>query len=91
VNEKIMSVSEAARRFSELIRRAERRASTLLLKQGKPVARIVPVETNQKTTRTFAKAWPKMHHLTPQEADSFAAEIEAARKELLPVVSPWDS
>jgi prevent-host-death family protein len=90
MSEKTMSVTEAARNFSRIIRRAERRASTLLVKNGKPVARVVPVETSPKTTRSLAEAWPRMRHLNPKEADTFAADIEAARKTLPPLVSPWD-
>lgn len=90
MSEKTMTVTEAARNFSRIIRRAERRVSTLLVKNGKPIARVIPVESNPQTTHSFAAAWPKMRHLTPAEAESFAEDLEADRKSLPPLVSPWD-
>jgi len=85
-----MSVTEAARNFSRVVRRAERHASTLLVKNGKPVARVVPVEAPPKTTRSLAEAWPTIRHLNQEEAESFAADIAAARHALPPLISPWD-
>jgi len=85
-----MNVSDAARHFSKVIRHAERHGSTLLLKKGKPVARVVPAEPKAKTGRELAKLWPKLHHLTKEEAESFAADLENGRRSLPPLVSPWD-
>jgi len=85
-----MPVSEAARNFSRLVRRAERRASTIITRNGRPVARVVPAKPKAPTGRELAKIWPKLFHLTPEEAESFAADIDAGRKSLSPLVSPWE-
>ena len=90
MSEKTLSVAEAASHFAELIDRAARlHEATLIVDNGKPLARLIPAET-RKTTDEFLKAWPAMHHLTPEEAAAFEADILAAREGLPPVVSKWD-
>lgn len=41
------------------------------------------------TAREFAKRWSSAPHLTPKEADDFAADIEDARAKLPPPVPRW--
>ena len=90
MNEKVLSVAEAASHFAELIDRAARlHEGTLIVENGKAVARLMPVEA-PKTTDGFLKAWPAIQHLTPEEAAEFEADIRSAREGLPALVSKWD-
>jgi len=86
-----MTVTEASRSFSKLVSRVQhRRASLLILKRGKPVARLVPLALNHNTTKDLAAAWPGLPHLKPEEAAQFGRDIAAARASLPPPKSAWD-
>jgi antitoxin (DNA-binding transcriptional repressor) of toxin-antitoxin stability system len=92
MSEQAVSVSEAAKHLAGLVSRiVRRRESTLLLKRGKPVARLVPLEPRAKTGRELAKAWFKRAHLTPREAAVFESDLAEARRRL-PAVKPpsWE-
>lgn len=41
------------------------------------------------TLDEFIKKWESRPKLTPEESEAYAADIEAARAELLPVRDPW--
>lgn len=85
-----MTVTEAARRFSDLINRVRyQNESTLLLKGGQPVARVVPV-MRACTGTDLAASWATMPHLDHDEATSFAHDLAEARKRMAAPVSPWD-
>jgi hypothetical protein len=49
-----------------------------------------PAGGRRVTGRELAALWTTMPHLTPEEAEEFAKDIEAARKELPPVRPAWD-
>ena len=86
-----MSVTEAARNFSDVINRAHyRRESVLLLKNGQPVARIVPAQPSAVTGAELAKMWENMPHLDKGDAAQFEQELKAARKSVRKVKSPWE-
>ncbi len=91
MNERTLTVTEAARNFADLINRVYyRHESALLLKNGTPVARIVPVQPVRRTAAEIAALWDNLPHLTPEEAESFARDIEQARRELPPLQDPWE-
>lgn len=92
MSEQTVSVSEAAKHFAGLVARVvRRRESALLLKRGKPVARLVPLEPRPKTGRELAKAWSKRARLSPEEAAVFEDDLTEARRKLLPVKAPsWE-
>lgn len=78
-----MTVSEVSKSFSKEVSRVQNRhASTLILKRGKPVARIVPVAEENNTTEKLAAAWPRLSHLTPEDAVQFERDIAAGRQSL---------
>lgn len=90
MGEKMLDVTEAASHFAELIDRTSRlHEVTILVENGKPVARVTPVDA-PKTTDEFLNAWPGMHHLSPQEAADFEADILDGRKNMPPLRSQWD-
>jgi prevent-host-death family protein len=91
VKEQILTVTEAARGFSDLVNRVRYRGETAVLtKNGQPVARLVPIGPPPITGSEFAKLWKPGSFLTPAEADDFARDIEKGRRIFKPYVSPWD-
>jgi predicted transcriptional regulator len=42
------------------------------------------------TGRELAERWRAIPHLTPAEAEAFAADLDAARKVLTPARSAWE-
>jgi prevent-host-death family protein len=92
MSEQAVSVSEAAKHFAGLVSRVvRRRESALLLKRGKPVARLVPLEPRPKTGRELAKAGSKRARLSPEEAAVFEGDLAEARRQLPPVKAPsWE-
>lgn len=86
-----ISVTEAARNFADCVNRVRYQGMTfVLLKNGAPVARLVPVEqpekisSNQKLIAALRK-----HKLTQKEADAWLHDLRAARRILKPPVDKW--
>jgi antitoxin (DNA-binding transcriptional repressor) of toxin-antitoxin stability system len=87
---KQISVTEAARNFSELISRVHYRGEeTLLLKGGKPMVRVVPA-SRPKSGRVLAALWLKRPALGAEEASNLERDLDEARRRLGPLVSPWE-
>lgn len=91
MSSKSVTVTEAYRHFSDLVNRTYYNGdTTVLLRSGKPVAMLVPVETPNVTGREWLKSRRNMPHLDPEDAEDFGACIEEARANLtLPDIS-WD-
>jgi prevent-host-death family protein len=84
-----ISVTEASRHFSDLVNRAYYGGeSALLIKGGRPVAKIVPAR-QARTGRDLAARWPNLPHLDAAGLEAFAEDVDAARRALLPVKSKW--
>ena len=91
MKEHILSVTEAARGFSDLVNRVRYRGeSALLMKNGIPVARLVPAGPPPITLGEFFERLKPGTHLSPAEADDFARDLGRGLKLLKPVRSPWD-
>ena len=90
--ETTLTVTEAARNFADVVNRAYYRGeATTLLKNGKPVARIVPTTRAMKTGKEIAaEMTANRPRLAVEEAEAFEADLLKARAELPPLVSPWD-
>ena len=87
---KTISVTEAARNFSELVSGVHYRGeSTLLVKGGRPMVKVTPAR-RPMTGRSLAALWPKLPHLSPAEAGGFGRDVEKARRALRSVKSKWD-
>ncbi len=85
-----LSVTEAARNFADIVNRAYyRRETTVLLKNGVPVAHITPVTPTGIPAREFLERWERRHRLSREDADAMARDIEAARAALPPLKDPW--
>ena len=88
--ERELSVTEAARNFSDVVARAHYRGESVrLTKNGRTMARIVPVEEERppKTGTGLAALWvaPERPRLTPAEARVLEADLKAARAGLPPL------
>jgi prevent-host-death family protein len=90
--ETTLTVTEAARNFADVVNRAYyRREATTLLKNGKPVARVVPAAAAVKTGKEIAARMAgKRPRLTPKEAEAFDADLREARAGMPKPVSLWD-
>lgn len=93
--ETTLTVAEAARDLAEVVDRAHsRHEATTLLKNGKPVARIVPVAMEPSAAKTGPEIAARMDANRPrlgvEEAEAFEADLVKARAEMAPLVSPWD-
>jgi prevent-host-death family protein len=84
-----ISVTEAARNFAECVNRVRYQGMTIvLLKNGKPVARLVPEGEKQTSVQKLAAALRKFN-LTPEEARAWQRDLRAARRSLRPPAGKW--
>ena len=95
MSEQAISVTEAARNFSDCINRARYQGTTFVLhKNGVAVARIVPEERKPSTGLEIAAALRmalKDVHLGEEEATAWLHDLEEARMNLVPPVDRWQS
>lgn len=86
-----VSVTDGARRFADLVNRAfYRHETTVLLKNGVPVAHIAPVAPAGIPANELATRWPLLPRLSQSDAEAFAREVEAARAALPAPAAPWE-
>ena len=86
-----ISVTEAARNFADLVNRAFYRGeTTVLVKNGVPVAHIVPGAPAGLAASEVLRRWNSGPRLTPDEAAALGREIANARGALPPVRDPWE-
>ncbi len=86
-----LTVTEAARGFSDLINRVHYRGeSAVLTKNGRAVARIVPAGPTPITGAELAKRLKEGPHLSVKEANAFERDLKNGLKVFKPLVSPWD-
>jgi antitoxin (DNA-binding transcriptional repressor) of toxin-antitoxin stability system len=91
MHEKTMTIREAARQLGAVAERAHNhRESTLLVRNGEPVARIVPVPVRPKIGSELERVWTALPHLSPDEAEALEADLMAARNRLPPLDSKWE-
>ena len=84
-----ISVTEAARNFADCVNRVRYQNVTfVLLKNGTPVARLVPERKKAGSVRKLAAALREFA-LSPQEAKAWNRDLRAARRILKPPVNKW--
>ena len=84
-----ISVTQAARSFADCVNRAHYQNVTfVLLRNGSPIARIVPDGQRYKTGKDLAEALAKVD-LPEDEARAWYKDLQAARKSLRPVKDKW--
>lgn len=91
MSDRTLTVSEAQRELPALVERVRRDGeSALLVQDGVVVARLVPAEPRRLTGAELAEIWERLPHLSREEADALAADIEQARHEMPSVRDPWE-
>jgi antitoxin (DNA-binding transcriptional repressor) of toxin-antitoxin stability system len=84
-----ISVTEAARNFADCVNRAHYQNVTfVLLKNGSPVARLVPDGEKVFLAGDLAEALSKVE-LSADEAKAWNRDLRKARKTLKPQVDKW--
>lgn len=88
-----ITVTEASRNFSDCINRARYQGTSfILLKGGRPVARIEPTAAQPRKGTELAVALGHALegvHVGAEEATSWLHDLEQARGSLQPQVKPW--
>lgn len=89
MKETAITVTEAARNFSDCVSRAHYQNVTfLLLKNGKPIARLVPDHERVCYGRDLAKVLENIE-LPADEAKSWRRDLRRGRKALKAPVNKW--
>ena len=89
MKKKVISVTEAARNFADCVNRVHYQNTTfVLLKNGSPVARLVPDEEKVCLGRELAEVLAKVE-LSQHEAGAWHRDLHAARKTLKPPMDRW--
>jgi antitoxin (DNA-binding transcriptional repressor) of toxin-antitoxin stability system len=84
-----ISVTEAARNFAECLNRAHYQNTTfVLLKNGKPFARLVPDGEKVCTGRDLAEALREVR-LSDEEAKAWRRDLKNGHKILKPPTDKW--
>jgi antitoxin (DNA-binding transcriptional repressor) of toxin-antitoxin stability system len=84
-----ISVTEAARNFADCVNRVRYQNVTyVLLKNGVPVAQLVPERKKSVSVRKLAAALREFE-LSPEEAKAWNRDLRAARRILKPPVDKW--
>jgi len=84
-----ISVTQAARNFADCVNRAHYQNVTfVLLRNGSPIARIVPDGKRYNTGKDLAEALAKVD-LPEGEARAWYKDLQAARKSLRPAKDKW--
>lgn len=86
-----LSVTDAARRFADIVNRAfYRHETTVLLKNGVAVAHVAPMAPTGISARELALRWPLLPHLSSDEASAFAGDVAKARNTLPIPADRWE-
>ena len=89
MKETVISVTEAARNFAECVNRVRYQNMTfVLLKNGLPVARLVPEKRKPGSMRELAAALREFD-LSPEEARAWRRDLRAAHRILKPPIDKW--
>ena len=85
----VITVTKAARNFADYVNRAHYQdTSFVLLKNGKPVARLVPESEKVCTGRELAEALVKAE-LPAEEARAWRKDLAVARRRLTAPKDKW--
>jgi len=91
MDEPTLTVTEAARKFSDMINRARyRHESTLLVKNGVPVARVVPTGISRTDKKKLLGWWKSHPRLGKGDAGKFARTVARAKETLELPHDSWE-
>ena len=84
-----ITVTEAARNFADCVNRVHyHHQSFVLVKNGKPLARLIPEKGKKSTGRELSAALAEVA-LTPAEFVAWNKDLKKARKILKPLEDKW--
>lgn len=90
MSESVLTIEDAARCLHELVERIHARGDVaVLVKSGRPLARIVPVLSADKDAHdliAFLRRWRSEH---PEPDEQFSAAIDESRRAVRPPHDPW--
>lgn len=87
-----ITATEAARNLSEYLNRVAYRGERFVIRRGKQLLAELAPPNRVITGAELADAWERMPHMTADEADAFARDVEEGTAWInsQPVISPWD-
>ncbi len=89
MQKQIISVTEAARNFADCVNRAHYQDVTfVLLKNGSPVAQIIPAKEKTCSGRDLAEVLSRVR-LSREDAREWQHDLQTARKSLKIPASKW--
>lgn len=88
----VVSATDAARGFGDLLARVRYRRESFLIRRGKTVvARLSPIESPGISGADAAKAWSRMPRLGAREAEALERDLRRGRKVIKRPKDPWAS
>ncbi len=91
MNETVLTVEDAARCLPDLVERIHAGGeAALLVKSGRPLARIVAVQDREQVADdliAFLRRWRIEH---PEPDEQFAEAVEESRRSVKPPRDPWE-
>jgi prevent-host-death family protein len=89
VKKQIISVTDAARNFADCVNRAHyQKLAFVLVKNGLPVARLIPEGEPSCSGRDLAEALGNAK-LAEEEASAWVSDLRASRKKIKPPAPKW--
>lgn len=87
----VLTATEAARGFGDLLARVRYRQEAFLIRRGRViVARLGPVDAPGVSGADAARAWNGRPRLAAREAEALGKDLEAVRKKVnRPPRAPW--
>ncbi len=90
MKKQVISVTEAARNFADCVNRVRyQNTEFVLLKNGFPVARLVPEKRKNAASVRNLVASLREFHLSPEEGREWHRDLGVSRKKLKPAGDKW--
>jgi hypothetical protein len=88
---RIVSATDAARGFGELLARVRYRRESFLIRKGRVVvARLEPASSGGISGADLARLWDRLPHLAERDARAFERDLRAARRTIRQrLIDPW--
>ena len=91
MREYALTVEDAALNLTEVVSRINKNGeSTILMKAGKPIAKVIPINAGSILGRDWLSVWKTIPHLDLKNADDFSEVLENAEEEMEKPKSQWD-
>ena len=91
MDETVLTIEDAARCLPDLVERVHAKGEVaLLVKAGRPLARIVPVPDQGQAADdliAFLRRWRLEH---PEPDEQLAEAVEESRRAIRPLHDPWE-